>query len=272
MSERPIVRKILFPVDFSQFCTSMAEHVKRVQDMFQAQATLVHVCDLESHNGFELYVRCAQEIADEHREIAMRRLHTYLKHEFPLSECPRVLLTGEPASAIAELARDEEFDLIIMPTHAGVFRWTLLGSVTAKVLNEVECPVLTTEHARTPGPIEHRHWVCGLDLNQDAVRVLQTASRGAKQVNAKLSVIHVLSNGAQPEEPRMIIQDMQAAADCREAELHIAKGPIKESLINTSRQCGADVLIIGRPTSGFGRIRDLSYGLIRDSPFPVLSV
>ena len=272
MSEQTIVRKILFPVDFSPFCTSMAQHVRRVQQMFQAQVTLVHVCDLLSHNGFELYVRCVQDIAAEHREIAARSLREYLRHEFPLSECPRILLTGEPAKAITELARDEEFDLIIMPTHAGIFRWTLLGSVTAKVLNDVDCPVLTTEHARNPGPIERRNWVCGLTLDSDSPRLLQTAARAARQVNAKLSLIHVLSNGTHGEESRTIIQDMQAAAGCGDADLHVVKGPIKESLINNSRNCEADVLIIGRPIQGCGRIRDLSYELIRDSPFPVLSI
>ncbi|PYU43615.1 MAG: hypothetical protein DMG56_00190 [Acidobacteria bacterium] len=36
-----------------------------------------------------------------------------------------------------------------MPTHAGLFRRTLLGSTAAKVLNEADCPVLTTQHAET---------------------------------------------------------------------------------------------------------------------------
>jgi nucleotide-binding universal stress UspA family protein len=250
----------------------MVGHVKRVADMFAAQITLVHVCDLESHNGFELYVRSRQEIAEEHREIARRRLHAYLKNELPLSECPRILLTGEPGSLIAELARDEEFDLVIMPTHGGVFRWTLLGSITAKVLNYANCPVLTTEHAQTPGPIERRHWVCAVNLNGDSCGVLKVAAQAARQVSARLSLIHVLSNSENSEESRAIIQDLKVAAGCREAEVYITKGSVKESLVNVSRNLDADVLIIGRPISGIGRIGDLSYGLIRDSPFPVLSV
>jgi len=60
----PMIRKILFPVDFSPACAAMARYVKRAATLFDARVTLVHVCDLASHNGFELYVRPAPEIAE----------------------------------------------------------------------------------------------------------------------------------------------------------------------------------------------------------------
>ncbi|PYT84080.1 MAG: hypothetical protein DMG40_01965 [Acidobacteria bacterium] len=62
------------------------------------------------------------------------------------------MLSGNAADQITEFARTKGFDLIIMPTHAGVFRRTLLGSTTAKVLNGADCPVLTTQHAETISP------------------------------------------------------------------------------------------------------------------------
>ena len=54
----------------------------------------------------------------------------------------------------------------------------------------------------------------------------------------------------------------------------IVAGPIKQALLEAARQSNADVLIIGRsPQSGVqGRLRDLTYAMVRDSPFPVLSV
>jgi nucleotide-binding universal stress UspA family protein len=42
------------------------------------------------------------------------------------------------AAQIADLARTGEVDLIIMLKHAGRFRQMLLGSTTAKVLNEAD--------------------------------------------------------------------------------------------------------------------------------------
>ncbi len=52
-----MIQKILFPVDFSPSCAAMAAYVERAAAIFGAQVTIIHVCDLSSHNGFELYAR-----------------------------------------------------------------------------------------------------------------------------------------------------------------------------------------------------------------------
>src|SRR5215470_834898 len=121
-----MIAKVLFPVDFSPACVAMAPYVKRAADLFGARVTMVHVCDLASHNGFELCVRAPQEIAEEHLGIAQERLGAFLNTEFP--GCERVLRSGDAAEEIAEVARMGAFDLIVMPTHAGRFRRMLLGS------------------------------------------------------------------------------------------------------------------------------------------------
>lgn len=237
-----MIEKVLFPVDFSAASLAMAAYVARIAAMFGSQVTLVHVCDLASRNGFELYARTTQEIAQEHWGIGKTKLDSFLTQEFPLDLCPRVLRSGEAAAEIAEVATTGKFDLIVMPTHAGRFRHMLLGSTTAKVLDDADCPVLTTEHAEviTPKPLEHRQWLCLMEPNADSERVFQLASRAAEQAKAKLVMIHLTEEGK-------------------------AERAALES---------ADVLIVGRtPKQGlFGRMRDLTYRLIRDSPVPVLSV
>jgi nucleotide-binding universal stress UspA family protein len=54
----------------------------------------------------------------------------------------------------------------------------------------------------------------------------------------------------------------------------IAVGPIKDLLTGAARRLQADVLVIGRsPQPGsLGRLRDLSYAVVRDAPCPVLSI
>lgn len=281
-------KQILFPVDFSASCAAMATYVKRAAALFGSQVTLVHVVDLESHNGFELYLRSLQEIAEEHQSIARRKLDSFLESEFPLDEYPRLLRWGEAAAQIAEVARTGKFDLIVMPTHAGRFRQMLLGSTTAKVLNDANCPVLTTQHAETivPRPLEHREWVCALGLSADSERVLRLACLAAAQVGAKLSVIHAIHgpstslqlgdeglDSAEKRDAGRRLYELEKAVGC-DAPVHIAIGPVKEALVETARRFAADGLIIGRsPRSGIlGRMRDLTYSVIRDSPFPVLSV
>jgi len=73
-----MIRKILFPVDFSPSCTAMAAYVQRAAALCGATVSLVHVCDLASHSGFELYARPGNEIAEEHWNVAREKLEQFL--------------------------------------------------------------------------------------------------------------------------------------------------------------------------------------------------
>src|ERR1700737_1181893 len=188
------IQNILFPVDFSPSCVAMAAYVKSAAAMFSAKVTLVYVFDLYSHDALQLYVRSLSEVAEEQENLARDKLDSFLKSEFPIGECPRILLSGVAATQITQLARTNGFGLIIMPTHAGLFRRMLLGSTTAKVLNDADCPVLTTQHAESISPrqLQHREWVCAIGLDSDAQRVLRYASQAAKDVRANLTLVHVI--------------------------------------------------------------------------------
>ena len=109
-----MIENILFPVDFSPSCVATAAYVKRAAAIFGSRVTLLHVCDLASHNGFELYVRSPQEIAEEHWNIARRKMDSFLESEFLLTKCPRVVRSGDAAEQIGETASTGGFDLIIM--------------------------------------------------------------------------------------------------------------------------------------------------------------
>jgi nucleotide-binding universal stress UspA family protein len=284
-----LITNILFPVDFSPSSLAMASYVKRAAAIYGARVSLIHVFDPASYNGFELYLRAESEIAEEHREIGRGRLDSFLREEFPPSEYPRILAAGDASTQIAGVARGGGFDLIIMPTHAGAFRRMLLGSTTAKVLNDADCPVLTSRHALTiaPRPLDHREWLCTIGLGEDSERVLRFAHQGAVEAHAGLHVIHAIQasdpdlstqlnldeESEERQQARQRIQELQQKVGLQ-APIRIAVGPIKDALLEAARRYDADALIIGRsPHSGaHGRIRDLTYAMVRDSPFPVLSI
>ncbi len=285
-----LIKNILFPVNFSSSCIAMTPYVKKAAALFGARVSLIHVFDPGSHSGFELYVRGSVEIAEEHQEIARKRLNSFLQAEFPVSEHPRILVAGDAAPQIAEVARNG-FDLIIMPTHTGTFRRMLLGSTTAKVLNDADCPVLTSTHAETiaPRPLAHREWLCAIGLEEDSERVLRSAHQIATQAQANLIIIHALQtadanlpvqmdlaeqiHSREREQVRQRITDLQRRIGS-EVPVQIVVGPTKQALLEAARQFDGDLLIVGRsPESGsYGRMRDLTYTVVRDAPFPVLSV
>jgi nucleotide-binding universal stress UspA family protein len=280
-----MIQKILFPVDFSASCVAMAAYVKRAAAIFGAKVTLVHGCDLNSLYGLELYARPASEIAEEHWNLAREKLESFLASEFPAAGNRRVLLAGDAATMISEIAKKEKYDLILMPTHAGRFRRMLLGSTTAKVLDDAECPVLTMQHAAdiAPRSLEHRKWVCAIGLTPDSERVLRYAAEAALAAGAELSLLHALRS-SEAEFEAQKLSEYELSARQRFAELQkkvgcdvpvgIAVGPVKQTLLDAVRESSADVLVVGRSPHGgaFGRIRDLTYSLVRDSPCPVVSV
>ena len=258
--------------------------------MFSAKVTLLYVLE-PSTSGFEVLTRPVPDAEEDRKKVACAKLEAYLAAEFPLHEIPRLLVAGEAASRIAEVARARGFDLIVMPTHAGVFRRMLLGSTTAKVLNDAECLVLTTQHAETlsPRPLEHREWVCAVGLSEDSKRVLGVANQLAAKARANLSIIHAISAN-QPGPPIQLdleerveswerrtaqerVSELQKVVGSN-ARVSITAGPIKDALTGMACRLHADALIIGRSThpNVQGRLRDLTYAMVRDAPCPVISV
>jgi hypothetical protein len=106
---------------------------------------------------------------DDARKESQRLLDEAYADEFRNMPVRRLLLEGDVARQIADLARDEQMDLIVMPTHGyGGFRRFLLGSVTAKLLHDADCPVLTGVHLQEAPPLEpvfFRNILCAVDFD-----------------------------------------------------------------------------------------------------------
>jgi nucleotide-binding universal stress UspA family protein len=228
--------------------------------------------------------RPAEDIAEEHWSVAGSKLELFLESEFPKAKSPRILVAGDAASKIAETAKKTNSDLIIMPTHAERFRQMLLGSTTAKVLDEANCPALTMRRAAiiVPRSLEHRNWICAAGLTTDSERVLRYAQDAARAVGAKLSLIHVIPASEVVPDAQSLSEEKRKALEHlselqksvgSDASVSVATGPVKETVLNAVRQSSADVLVIGRgpDSSAHGLMRDLAYAFLRDSP-PVVSV
>jgi nucleotide-binding universal stress UspA family protein len=290
-----LIKNILFPVDFSHSCVAMAEYVRRAATVHGAGVSLIHIVDPTKYNafetGFELYLRPMTQILEEHLVVERRRLQQFLAAVFPTAVYPRIVTSGDPATEITRIAKEGGFNLIIMPTHSGRFRQMLLGSTTAKVLDDADCPVLTSKHTETIAPrhLGHRELLCAIGLAPDSERVLRIAAEIAREVDAKLTIIHAVQAGESGQPIELALEEQGLSVEKREAlgriadlqrlvgsnaTVRIAVGQVKKALLETALLSDADVLIIGRnPRPGsLGRMRDLTYAMIRDSPYPVLSV
>ena len=230
----------------------------------------------------ELYVNRAAQVEKE--------LASFLAEDLTGPNVKRVVLEGDPAREIVEYAHSQEMGLIVMPTHGyGPFRQFILGSITAKVLHDADCPVWTGVHledAPAPEQMSFGHILCALDLGPQSCQTLEWASAMQAHFRSKLTVLHVSIGMQHPQEvpdPEWRADMVNAAREELlrlrerrgvEADLLIEPGDPAKVVCEVAQDRKADLLVIGRGSAGgvFGRLRTNAYAIIRQSPCPVVSV
>lgn len=255
-------KRILFPVDFSEHSVGAARYVEAFTGRFDADLTLLHV-DWPQYND-----PLPMGPGDKRDH-----LNRFLAKEFEYFRVKRLVVQGEPALMILEVARKERSDLIMMPTLGmGGFRRFLLGSVTAKVLHDADCPVWTGVHLENAPPlekIEFRNILCAVNLDAHARKVLQGAAEFAEEYRAGLTVLHVSSDSR----ARSQVEQMLGAMEMKPTVV-VEAGEVSNVVAAVAARVRADLLVIGRsPAPGiFGRLRTHAYPIIRQSPCPVISL
>jgi len=180
-------------------------------------------------------------------------------------------------------------DLIMMPTHGfGLFRALLIGSVTAKVLHDTKCPVWTATHAeeQRSSPVP-RTVLCAVDGSPETVPLMRWAGGFCKTIGAVLKMVHVvppisdwLALPTERDLQEQVRHEARTQLEAQQEEsgiqapLRIVVGKVVETVCEEAHQDGADLILIGRGSiqSTLGRLRTHAYGIVRQSPCPVLSV
>jgi nucleotide-binding universal stress UspA family protein len=177
-----------------------------------------------------------------------------------------------------------------MPTHGrGPFRRFLLGSVTAKVLHDADCPVWTGAHLAENAAAELqmiRHVLCAVDHSDASDRALAWAAGFAGEFKSVLTVVRatpplpapddVLNpdwEDARREEAEKQIRCLQAKIGTH-ANILVEEGDPAEIVARAALERRADLVVIGRShkKSGLGRAQEHAYQIVRDSPCPVVSI
>ena len=271
--------KILLPVDFSAQGGGAVQQAAALARHFGAGLILLHVNPIQipaltAPREFSGTIDTGWITALEAQ--GRRDLEGYHSADFAGLGVTRMVVTGDPAANIVDFAHREEPDLIVMPTHGyGPFRRFLLGSVTAKVLHDVEAPVWTGAHLqKTSQPLWKRigNVVCAIDL-QTAEPVLVWARDFASEFGAELTVVHAVTDREPPdaaiEQIPCLLRKFSMAG-----EILIEEGDPAQVVRAAANRRNADVVVIGRsPREGvFGRLRTNAYAMVRDAPCPVVSV
>jgi nucleotide-binding universal stress UspA family protein len=286
------IGRILLPIDFQDPSKHVVHQAAVLARHFHSEIVMLHVVTPLSYSAGMIeggYVPA--NLGDLLKELirqAQKQLDQALGPEFDGIDVKRMLLEGDPALTIVKTARAEKADLIALPTHGyGAFRRFLLGSVTAKVLHDSDCPVWTGAHLEEEPAREFsiRNILCAVDLSPHSSKTFQWAAQMASEFGARLTLAHITAGmeifgpGPYQVDPSwteaLVSSANRQLANLQQevgtkAEVFIGSGDVPKMLSHAADQTSADVLIIGRPSSG--RLRATGYGIIRESHVPVLSV
>lgn len=272
--------RILLPVDFSERSVGGAHYAGSLACHLGCELVLVHVLTPPQYEfgavdiaGSMLAELCRDRVVQANADLA-----AFQAEEFANMNVRRVVLEGDPSGSIVDFAHNERCGLIVMPTHGyGPFRRFILGSNTAKVLHDTDCPVWTGVHledAPTAPSIHIRNVLCAVDMGPQSAKTLAWAANLAREFDARLTLLHAMPCGpnahlAAGEELRMLQASSGAGAD-----VLLETGEPAQTICDAAARLKADVLVIGRGSAAgvYGRLRTNSYAIIRQSPCPVVSV
>jgi nucleotide-binding universal stress UspA family protein len=296
LHDRPAVvdvRRILFPIDFSEPTYATAPFVDAMARKFHADVTLLSVVPVPP-----------RPVSDEPGEAVMidpeylkddlePRLDSAFRKEFAHLKVERVVELGEPAEVIASFADTQGIDLVMMPTYGyGPLRHLLLGSVTTKVVHDTQCPVWTGVHKDQFLACEDpacRAVLCAVDRTPESTPAMEWAAHFAEHAGATLRLVHVIPgmdgrHGRRTPSGLRFCEELQAEAlqaikslQKREhvnAPTSVLAGDIATEICREAENYAADLLVIGRGMvhETPGRLGKHAYEIMRLAPCPVISI
>jgi len=187
------LRRILCPIDFSDFSRRALDHALVLAHWYQSTVTLLHVREIALFAAYApgsgvvpsamLTPDDRQAILDSMKRLAESEAGPGAPIDFQIAE-------GHVADAIVAQAMDARSDLIVLGTHGrSGFERLVLGSVTEKVLRKAACPVLTVPKALgdvVPASPLFKRIVCAIDFSDCSMHALEYACSLAQEADAHL--------------------------------------------------------------------------------------
>jgi len=288
------LERILVPIDFSEQSAIAARQAGALARRFHSQVTLFHVSDftlvhpLTGPLGFG--ITSPEALRANYMGARQKALNEFCTADLEGVNVRRLVCCGDPANLIVERARAEQADLILMPTHGhGILRRFLLGSVTAKVLHDAECPVWTGTHlaeAPAANPAEIRRVICAVNFGPQSEKAVRWAADFASEFRADLTIVnavletppnlperymfqwHEEADWGAKEQLRMMLLNTGINAD----PMLVSDADVTGAICSATQKIGAGLLVIGRSCASDRKLGTHTYAIICHAPCPVVSV
>ena len=297
------IRRILCPIDFSEFSRRALDHAIAIARRYRSTVTALHVFTPvpvpafgPGPLGFEPIL-----LTDVDREQLLADTKAFAAAESaPGIAVDAILREGHTAGEILTQATDMKADLLVIGTHGrSGFERLVLGSVAEKVLRKARCPVLTVPRqlpdAVPSGPL-FRQIVCAVDFSECSMHALKYALSLAREADGCLTVLHVLAPELvdpvglgeehvslaalllqREEKARQLLENavpQNAAASCK-VESVLVHGKAWREILNVAADRHSELIVMG--VQGRGAADLLFFGstahhVVRQAVCPVLTL
>jgi nucleotide-binding universal stress UspA family protein len=295
------IKRILCPVDFSEFSRHAVDHAVALARSYGATVTALHVIPslpmLIPTGGDGLYPPIA--FTPDDLEQFRTELRSFVADGSAAVRMDTVVEQGAPAQEILRHAAALPADVIVMGTHGrSGFERLLVGSVTERVLLKARCPVLTVPRhapdAVPAGPVLFARILCAVDFSPSSDKALEYAGSLASQAHGHLTVMHVIEpvpmtepvmmGGSGTQEFDRVALDVgrtilhEAVGDgvrasCTVTEL-VSRGKPYREILRVAEEEKAELIVIGAHGGavGLGSFGSTTNHVVRRATCPVFTL
>ena len=217
------VKRILCPLDFSEFSVRAYRHALSLAEHYRAKLVAQHTVEVWRHPSasFAATANLYDEYCQALRGNGKEQLKEFVKNYTHNKVEPELIVDeGIAADSILSFAQEQKSDLIVMGTHGlRGFDRLMLGSVTDRVMRRATCPVLAVREpprdsavADQPRHSPHRldRVLACIDFSEDSEQALNYAFSAAAEYQAELTLLHVLEKVPSPAKTDAAIAEATA--------------------------------------------------------------
>lgn len=276
MKSESYFKKILVPVDGSHTCLHAEELAATIAKNFKSKVTVIHVVPNKLVHP-ELRKRALRypvpftsvrsEISSWFSQVGKKIVGEAeaLFKEDGIEVDAKFMEHEDPAEAILRLAKDENYDLVVIgnrgETEAETFS---LGSVAEKVSRHAECPVLIVKEKTKISKV-----LVGVDGSENAEKALEHAVELAKKHKAKITLLNVEESillSLKPKGAKEIGESILSSATAKvkgvKVDTQLKFGNPAETIIEVAEKENYDVIIVG--SKGLSKVKRFFLGSVSD--------
>lgn len=282
--------QILFPSDGSEPAASALAYALDVAVEHGGTLHVLNVADTARDSVVHVGGEVVDALETEGEEIVEAAADRARERGVPVETA---VMQGDPAATIADYAEEYGMDIVVMPTHGrqGVERF-LLGSVTERVINATDVPVLALNPDRDEGAgYPCQEVLAPTDGSRGAALAVAEGAAVAAATGGRLHLLHVVETESLGLDVRSVVEDDvleeragELLAAARETALEsglgddavtetVAEGRPHREIRDFVETNDVDLLVLGsHGEAEFSRyvLGSVTSKLLRTSPVPVL--